>query len=64
MEVKRKYKRPNTASLARRTFLKRPEGWDKKCRRCGKDPWTNYYYCGYCNEVVTRSKGGGASEWD
>jgi len=40
-----------TPSRKRRQNLRRPEGWNRKCQRCGGDPWPNYLLCPYCYQV-------------
>lgn len=49
MANKRHYEdKPPTRHRATPPKLKRPAGWSRKCRRCGRDPWPNYFFCPDC----------------
>jgi len=39
------------ASSRRTTIAKKPSNWNRKCQRCGGDPWPNYLLCPYCREI-------------
>ena len=49
--------RPSTKR--RETVAQRPKGWNRKCQRCGGDPWPNYIHCPYCKAVILLFKQGG-----
>jgi hypothetical protein len=57
-----KYHWDDTFNLRANPKPERPEGWSRKCQRCGRDPWPNYFYCSECLKRRTKQHCGGMKE--